>query len=125
MKRFLVFPIIFVAILAAPSGEARAHAFPEHAEPGAGAELDHSPEAVTVRFDRAVEPVFSVLRVENGTGERMDSDDSHVIHGRNDTLMVTLKPLKSGRYHVFWTAVARDGHRTHGDYWFNVRKAAP
>jgi len=122
MKRFVVYSIIFVAILAAPSGAARAHAFPEHAEPGAGAELDRSPEAVTVRFDRAVEPVFSALRVENEAGERMDADGSQIIHGRNDTLMVTLKPLLSGRYHVFWTAVARDGHRTHGDYWFTVHQ---
>jgi len=122
MKRFLVIAIMFAGMLTASSGAARAHAFPEHAEPGAGAELDHSPKAVTIQFDRAVEPVFSTLRVENEADERMDVDDSHVINGRNDTLAVTLKPLKSGRYHVFWTAVARDGHRTHGDYWFSVRQ---
>jgi len=120
MKRFLVIAIMFAGMLAASSDAARAHAFPEHAEPGAGAELNHAPEAVTIRFDRAVEPVFSTLHVENEADKRMDVDDSHVIHGRNDTLEVTLKPLKGGRYHVLWTAVARDGHRTHGDYWFSV-----
>ena len=122
MKRIPVIAIIFAAMLAVPIGTARAHAFPEHAEPGAGAELNHVPESVTIRFDRAVEPVFSTLHVKNKTNERMDMDDAHIMQGRDDTLTVTLKPLKSGRYHVFWIAVARDGHRTHGDYWFSVRQ---
>jgi len=120
MKRFFVFISIFAVMLAAPTGAAMAHAFPEHQVPGAGAELDSPPRVVSIRFDRAVEAAFSSLRVEDASGERMDADDSHVVKGANDTLMVTLKPLVSGRYHVFWTAVARDGHRTHGDYWFSV-----
>jgi len=120
MKRFPVFIIAFAIMLAASSGAARAHAFPEKANPGAGAELSQSPENVHIRFDREVESVFSTLRVENPTGERMDTHDSHIVNGGDDTLEVTLKPLVSGRYHVFWTAVARDGHRTQGDYWFTV-----
>jgi len=120
MKR-TVFAIMFAVILAAPSGVARAHAFPEHQTPGAGAELDSPPKAVTIRFDRAVEAAFSKLRVEDAAGRRVDANDSQ---GRTDTLVVTLPPLAGGRYHVYWTAVARDGHRTHGDYLFTVRKTA-
>jgi len=121
MIRFPVFAIMIALMLAASADAARAHAFPEHADPGAGAELNRSPEVVSIRFDRTVEPVFSTLRVENKAGERMDAGDVHIMQGSDDTLSVTLKPLASGRYHVFWTAVARDGHRTHGDYWFSVR----
>jgi len=125
MRCLTVFAIIFAVMLAAPSGTARAHAFPEKAVPGAGAELSQSPGSVHVRFDRVVEPVFSTLRVESSAGERMDVNDSHVINSGKDTLTVTLKPLVNGRYHVFWTAVARDGHRTQGDYWFIVSRTAP
>jgi len=125
MKRFLVFVSLFTVALFAASSAASAHAFPEHQVPGAGAKLDRSPNSVAIRFDRALEPAFSALRVEDEVGKRVDANDSHTINGRNDTLEVTLKPLASGRYHVFWTAVALDGHRTHGDYMFTVRKAAP
>jgi len=123
MKR-IIFAIMFGVMLAAPSGVARAHAFPEHQTPGAGAELDSPPKAVTIRFDRAVEAAFSNLRVEDTAGRRVDANDSHAVQGRADTLVVTLPPLAGGRYHVYWTAVARDGHRTHGDYVFTVRKTA-
>ncbi len=125
MKRFPVLAAIFVVMLAAPAGAARAHAFPEHQVPGAGANLDRSPKSVTIRFDRVVEPAFSSLRVEDAAGKHVDMNDSHAISGRSDTLEVTLGPLTSGQYHVFWTAVARDGHRTHGDYTFTVRRGAP
>ncbi len=124
MKRFPVLAVIFIVILAAPAGAARAHAFPEHQVPGAGAVLDRSPKSVSISFDRAVEPAFSSLHVEDAAGKRVDMNDSHAISGRSDTLEITLKPLTSGRYRVFWVAVARDGHRTHGDYIFTVRKAA-
>jgi len=124
MRRFTVFTMLFAVILAAPTGAARAHAFPEHQVPGAGAELDNPPGVVIIRFDRAVESAFSTLRVEDAAGKRVDANDSHAVRGRNDTLEVTLKPLVNGRYHVFWTAVARDGHRTQGDYTFTVRQGA-
>ncbi len=125
MKRFPVFAIMFAVMFAAPTGTARAHAFPEKAVPGAGAALVQSPRSVRIRFDRAVEPAFSSLRVEDAAGERVDANDSYMARGRTDTLVVSLKPLAGGRYHVFWTAVARDGHRTHGDYMFTVRRVAP
>ncbi len=125
MKRFFVLTSIFAAMLAAPAGAARAHAFPEHQVPGAGAELDRAPGVVSIRFDRTVESAFSSLRVENAAGKRVDANDSHSISGSSDMLEVTLRPLDSGKYHVFWTAVARDGHRTQGDYTFTVRKAVP
>jgi methionine-rich copper-binding protein CopC len=32
-----------------------------------------------------------------------------------------LPALPSGRYRVFWTVVARDGHRTEGDFSFRVK----
>jgi len=124
-RRHIIYNFLLIAALAVVPGTARAHAFPEHQTPGAGAELAQSPKAVTIRFDRAVEPSFSSLRVEDAAGKRVDINDSHIINGTNDTLEIILGPLVSGRYHVFWTAVARDGHRTHGDYTFIVRKKAP
>jgi methionine-rich copper-binding protein CopC len=36
-------------------------------------------------------------------------------------LEVGLPPLPPGRYRVFWSVVARDGHRTEGDFPFRVK----
>jgi len=125
MKRFFVAASLFVVVSALLPDMAWPHAFPEKAVPGAGAELQYSPGAVTIRFDRALEPVFSTLRVEDEAGRRVDADDMHAPEGQNNTLKVHLLPLAGGRYHVYWSAVARDGHRTRGDYVFTVIKSLP
>ena len=36
-------------------------------------------------------------------------------------LEVTVPPLTSGRYRVYWSVIARDGHRTEGDFRFRVK----
>ncbi len=125
MKHISILAMIFTILLAIPTGVAMAHAFPEHQVPGAGAVLKHPPKVVSIRFDRAVEPAFSSLHVKDAAGRRVDVNNMHAVSGRNDTLEVSLKALASGRYHVFWRALARDGHRTYGDYTFTVRKGAP
>ena len=35
-------------------------------------------------------------------------------------IKVPLKPLVPGDYHVKWSVVAEDGHRTEGSYMFTV-----
>ena len=123
MKRFFLTNVVLViAFFYAMPDVAWSHAFPEHAEPGAGAALTTVLTQVQIRFDRELEPVFSTLRVEDGKGMRVDNGDSHLVPGQSSLLQVSLKPLTAGVYHVFWTAVARDGHRTEGDYTFTVKE---
>ena len=40
--------------------------------------------------------------------------------GNTRLLEVTTDPLPSGRYRVYWSVIARDGHRTEGDFPFRV-----
>ncbi len=116
---------LLVLTLMMHASTAWAHAFPERAEPGAGALLGRAPKVVRIRFDRAIEPAFFFLRVEDAHGVRVDANDARLQHGRNDTLIVTLRTLLPGRYRVFWSVVARDGHRTRGDYEFIVSGPTP
>ncbi len=37
-------------------------------------------------------------------------------------LEVSLPPLSPGIYRVIWNVVARDGHRTEGDYTFTIQR---
>ena len=108
------------ALLALP-GAIWAHAFPDHSEPRVGHTVDAPPPAVRIWFDGAIEPVFSTLRVEDERKQRVDRGDARVDPRDSTALEVSLPPLPSGRYRVFWSVVARDGHRTEGDYSFRVK----
>jgi methionine-rich copper-binding protein CopC len=108
------------ALLFAPSWAA-AHAFPDHSEPRVGHTVDASPPAVRIWFDGQIEPVFSKLRVEDANNRQVDKGDSRVDSADATMLEVGLPPLPPGRYRVFWSVVARDGHRTEGDFAFRVK----
>jgi len=108
-------------LLLVPSG-AWAHSFPKHQQPAAGETLERSPSQVVIEFDRTLDGARSSLRVEDEQGLRVDRGDAHLSPAEPRRLTVGLvAPLPPGRYHVFWVAVGRDGHRTEGDYRFRVR----
>ncbi len=102
------------------AGAASAHVFPQTQIPGAGVTVA-SPAQVAITFDGPLEPTFSSLKVDNAAGTQVNTAKSHVDPKRPDVMSVALPPLAAGRYTVHWAAVASDGHRTHGDYPFNVK----
>ena len=102
-------------------GAAWAHAFPDHSEPRVGSTVDASPSSVRIWFDGQIEPVFSTIRVEDGDKHRVDRGDGGVDPADNRVLAVQLPPLRPGRYRVYWSVVARDGHRTEGDFPFRIK----
>jgi copper resistance protein C len=98
-----------------------AHAFPDHSEPRVGHSVDAPPPTVRIWFDGEIEPVFSTIRVEDAQKQRVDKGDAHVDARDGKVLEVSLPGLPSGQYQVFWSVVARDGHRTEGQFRFRVR----
>jgi len=112
--------LVAAALLVAPSS-GWAHAFPDHSEPRVGHALDASPPAVRIWFDGAIEPVFSTIRVESADQQRVDKGDARVDPTDPTLLQVSLPPLPPGRYRVLWSVIARDGHRTEGDFPFRIK----
>ena len=102
-------------------GAVWAHAFPDHSEPRVGSTLDAAPSGVRIWFDGALEPAFSAIRVENAEKRRVDKGDGRVSPANAALLEVSLPLLPSGKYRVFWGVVARDGHRTDGDFPFRIK----
>ena len=100
---------------------ARAHAFPMHQTPGAGAVLSAPPAKVRITFDAELEAPFSSLRVVDESNQSVCVGKGRVVPDNNHLLEADLKPLDPGKYHVFWSVVSRDGHRTEGDYTFRVK----
>lgn len=102
------------------SGSAFAHVFPKHQEPGAGASAS-APKVVRIQFDGALEPAFSTLTVTDAAGKDVEAAKSSVDTAHPEVMSVSLPSLAPGKYGVHWVAVAADGHRTHGDYTFEVK----
>lgn len=108
-------------VLLVAAAPAWGHAFPDHSEPRVGHTMDASPPTVRIWFDGAIEPVFSTLRVEDADKQRVDKNDAHVSTSDSNLLEASLPPLTPGRYRVFWSVVARDGHRTEGSFAFRIK----
>jgi copper resistance protein C len=101
---------------------AHAHAFPDHSEPRVGHTVEAAPAQVRIWFDGQIEPVFSTIRVENAGGQRVDKGDGRVNANDKTLLETSLQPgLGPGKYRVFWSVIARDGHRTEGDFPFRIK----
>jgi len=115
----LAAPLLAVPILLA--GPALAHAFLKTATPAVGATVQQAPATVVIDFTEGVEPRFSTITVQDGSGARMDLGGVH-LQGGNQHIAVGLKPLPPGTYKVTWTATAVDTHKTQGDYSFTVGK---
>jgi copper resistance protein C len=105
----------------APAGPAHAHAFPDHSDPRVGSTIDRSPSQVRIWFDGEIEPPFSTARVESDDQRRVDQGDARVNPSDGRLLEVSVPPLAPGRYRVYWSVIARDGHRTEGDFRFRVK----
>lgn len=87
-----------------------------------GSTLETPPAEVRIWFDGEIEPVFSTIRVESGDDKRrVDKGDPRVGPQDRRLLQVSVPPLPPGKYRVFWSVIARDGHRTEGDFPFRIR----
>lgn len=113
--------LLFTVFLLTMPDAARGHAFPDHADPKVGSTLTVSPDRVRIWFDSALEPVFSSIMVHTADGRMVDKGDGGVATSDPTLLEVSVPPLPSGKYIVIWSVVARDGHRTSGNYTFTIK----
>jgi copper resistance protein C len=111
-----------LTLLGWQSGVAWGHAFPHHSEPKVGATVTVAPSRIRIWFDGALEPAFSSMHVQDANGQRVDKGDGHVDPADATLLEVDLTPLAPGRYRVIWSVVARDGHRTEGNFMFTIQR---
>ena len=112
------FCLVFLSILPAASW---GHAFPDHSDPKVGSTVSGSPAQVRIWFDGDLEPAFSTLMVHNADGKMIDKRDSRVGPADPKLLQVSVPPLPPGTYLVIWNVVARDGHRTNGQFSFTIK----
>jgi len=93
----------------------------ENAQPGAGTRLNVPPVAVVLRFESALELPFCQILLEDQNGSLISSGTLQLEGENHNILHLPLPPLPPGHYQVIWSVVARDGHRTEGDYSFTIQ----
>lgn len=120
MRITIAITALFFALATAPV--AWAHAFPDNSSPHVGATVKASPHQVKVWFDGEIEPVFSTLIVKNASGKQV-SDGKGKVDASNHALLETSlsASLPYGKYSVYWSVVAHDGHHTAGHFAFTVK----
>lgn len=108
---------VFACALACLAAPASAHAFLDHAKPGAGAVLQVAPGSVMLLFSDDLQPESGVTILDSsghsvGTGRVMIT---------GNCIMAPLRRLGPGKYRVVWHAVSIDDHWTQGAYVFAVK----
>ena len=121
LKLSMVAALFILSFFLALPGVSQGHAFPDHSDPKVGATVSASPANVRIWFDGDLEPVFSTIIVQDAGGKRIDKGNGRVNPADVRLLEIGLPPLRSGSYRVVWNVVARDGHRTAGDYIFVIK----
>jgi methionine-rich copper-binding protein CopC len=116
MHRPVVVGIIPLLLLLA-TGEARAHALLDHAEPRVGNTVATAPREVTLWFTQKLEPAFSSITVTNSAGQRVDTGKTRV---SGNQMSVSLRSGGAGTYRVNWRVLSVDTHRTDGNFTFRV-----
>lgn len=109
--------VLACVALACAAAPVSAHAFLDHAKPGAGAVLHVAPKSVMLLFSDDLEPDSSV-QIVDASGHSVGS--GRVMISAN-CIMAPLRPLAPGKYRVVWHAVSTDDHRTQGAYVFTVK----
>jgi methionine-rich copper-binding protein CopC len=114
--------VFILLVLFLMPGAAQGHAYPDHADPKVGSAVSASPTLIRIWFDSDLEPVFSSIMVHAVKDNAMvDKRDGHVDSSDPTLLEVSVPPLPPGEYVVYWNVVARDGHRTSGNYTFKIK----
>ncbi len=124
LNAFTTVLVSILALTAFPS-QSRGHAFPIRSEPRVGWIIAASPTKVTIWFDGELEPAFSTIAVYNSAKQRMDKGNGRVSSFDATILEVDLPTLPAGTYRVYWSVVAKDTHRTEGDFPFITEGKSP
>ncbi len=117
MKRLLWVLLLIVAF--AP--RLWAHAFPTRSEPKVGSEINAPPASVKIWFDGEIEPAFSSMQLIGPNGKEVAPVESKVDQKDPALLTLSLPKIEPGKYQVKWEVVAKDGHRTEGDFTFKLK----
>lgn len=110
-----------LAVVAFVTSNAQAHAKLEASEPQAGSTLSSAPKEIRVKFNEALEPAFSKIRLTDAGNAEVPLAPAKVDTAEAKTMSTPLPALRAGEYHVQWATMTHDGHKAKGEFSFKVK----
>jgi methionine-rich copper-binding protein CopC len=112
--------VLVLAVAFSPAVLAHAHLKSQY--PAANANVEASPQALTLTFSEDIEPAFSHVEIIGADQQTMPTAEVERAPKQHNQLIVPLeKPLAGGSYQVNWHVLSVDGHKTKGSYTFSVK----
>jgi len=119
MRRYPV--IAAIAWVTVTAGSVLAHASLDHAEPKVGSAVE-SPAEVKIWFTDDADLRGTTIEVLDASGKQVDKKDLHGDPKAKSIVVVSLLPkLPAGKYKVIWHARCPQGHKTKGEFSFEVK----
>jgi methionine-rich copper-binding protein CopC len=119
IKRFLA--VTTFALASAVTSSAFAHAKLQSSDPQAGSTLDAAPTQVRLKFNEALEPAFSKIKVTGPQSKEIPVAATTVDKADPTVMTAPLPALSSGEYHIQWSTMTHDGHKVKGEVTFKVK----
>lgn len=116
MKKLLTAILCCLAAISA----AHAHAFLDHADPKVGSTLKAAPTEIKIWYTERLILPFSDIKLADASGQQIATSNKHLDPSNGQLLIVSVPPLKAGKYTVSWRVTAVDTHVTHGSFPFTV-----
>lgn len=110
-----------IVLVAAAASTAHAHARLESSAPQAGSTVASAPKQVRLKFNEALEPAFSKIRLTDAKNAEIALPRTEVDKADQTVMAAPLPVLGSGTYHVQWTTMTHDGHKAKGEFTFQVK----
>ncbi len=101
------------------SGQALAHAHLKAASPNEDAPVS-APREIRLSFSEGLELAFSGVDVVGTDGNAVTLDEARLQDAGRTLVTPVADTLESGSYDVHWHVLSVDGHKTQGQYRFDV-----
>ena len=120
MNKQLMIAGLFAAATAA-AATAQAHAKLQASDPQANSTLASAPKQLRLKFNEALEPAFSKIKLTDAKNAEIALQHAEVEKTDPTVMAAAVPALGSGTYHVLWSTMTHDGHKTKGEFTFQVK----
>lgn len=103
------------------TSSAFAHAKLQSSDPQAGSTLDAAPKQVRLKFNEALEPAFSKIKLTGPQNNEIPVTATTVDKADPTVMTAPLPALSTGEYHIKWSTMTHDGHKAKGEVTFKVK----
>ena len=109
------------ALSSAVTSSAFAHAKLQSSDPRAGSTLDTAPKQVRLKFNEALEPAFSKIKLTGPQNKEIPVTATAVDKADPTVMTAPLPQLATGEYRIQWSTMTHDGHKVKGEVTFKVK----